>query len=74
MRQALEDRAAIAIEPDVPETHNNLAVALLALGRAAEAVPAAEQAARLTGWRDAQVIETLAAARAAAGASGLSPE
>ena len=60
-------RAAIAIEPDVPETHNNLAVALLALGRAAEAVPAAERAARLTGWRDAQVIETLAAARAAAG-------
>ena len=60
-------RAAIALAPDVPETHNNLAVALLALGRAAEAVPAAERAARLTGWRDAQVIETLAAARAAAG-------
>ncbi len=67
-------RTAIAIEPDLAETHNNLAVALLALGRAAEAVPAAEQAARLTGWRDAQVIETLAAARAAADASGQSPE
>jgi len=62
-------RAAIAIEPDRPETHNNLAVALLALGRAAEAVPAAERAARLTGWRDAQIVETLAAARAAAGIS-----
>ena len=62
-------RAAIAIEPDRPETHNNLAVALLALGRPAEAVPAAERAARLTGWRDAQIVETLAAARAAAGIS-----
>ena len=61
-------RAAIAIEPDRAETHNNLAVALLALGRAAEAVAAAEQAARLTGRADAQVIGTLAAARAAAGA------
>ena len=61
-------RTAIAIEPDRAETHNNLAVALLALGRAAEAVAAAEQAARLTGWADAQVIGTLAAARAAAGA------
>ncbi len=60
-------RAAIAIEPDRAETHNNLAVALLALGRAAEAVPAAERAAMLTGWKDAQVIDTLAAARAAAG-------
>lgn len=62
-------RAAIAIEPDRAETHNNLAVALLALGRAAEAAAAAERAARLTGWADAQVIGTLAAARAAAGAS-----
>ncbi len=60
-------RAAAVLEPDVPETHNNLAVALLALGRADEAVSAAERAARLTGWRDAQVVETLAAARAAAG-------
>ena len=67
-------RAAIAVEPDLAETHNNLAVALLALGRPAEAVPAAERAARLTGWVDAQVIETLAAARAAAGAAGQSPE
>ena len=67
-------RAAIAIEPDRPETHNNLAVALLALGRAAEAVPAAERAARLTGWADAQVIRTLAAARAAAGLSVPVPE
>ena len=67
-------RTAISIEPDLAETHNNLAVALLALGRAAEAAQAAEQAARLTGWKDAQAIETLAAARAAAGASGQSPE
>lgn len=62
-------RAALAIEPERAETHNNLAVALLALGRAAEAAAAAKRAARLTGWSDAQVIGTLAAARAAAGAS-----
>ena len=73
--QAVERyRAAIAVERDMAETHNNLAVALLALGRAAEAVPAAERAAQLTGWKDAQVIETLAAARAAVGATEPSPE
>ena len=63
-------REAIAIEPDRAETYNNLAVALLAIGRADEAVPAAEGAARLTGWRDAQVLQTLAAARAAAEGGG----
>jgi tetratricopeptide (TPR) repeat protein len=53
-------RLALEIEPQRPDVCTNLIAALRAQRRAPEAVEFAEHAARLTGWRDIDVLMTLA--------------
>jgi len=69
---AAEYRQVLAVKPDQPEALNNLAW-LLATGSdatmrdGAEAVKLAERVCRLSGYKDAQALGTLAAAYAEAG-------
>ncbi len=64
--------AALQIKPDYPDAHNNLAWLLATTNDArfrdpVTAVQHAERACELTGRRDAEALDTLAAAYAAAG-------
>ena len=65
-------RRALQVQPDAPETHSELAWLLATSPEArsrdlSEAVRLAERASRLTGRKDAAVLDVLAAAYAAAG-------
>jgi Flp pilus assembly protein TadD len=57
----------LKVNPSSADIHNNLGRALAAMGRADEAVGFAEKAARLSGAREPAILDTLAAAYAAAG-------
>ena len=67
-----EYRQVLAVKPDQPEALNNLAWLLATCSDAAvrdgaEAVRLAEQACRLSGYKQARALGTLAAAYAEAG-------
>jgi Flp pilus assembly protein TadD len=58
---------SLELNPNDPDTHKRMGITLLAAGKANEAIGYAQHACELTGDKDAECLETLASAFAAAG-------